>query len=112
MRRLTDKNIIKSGRRSSLPDFREPEIDIEGVDLKRTSRQAGARTGVPFTEKYTKVSQIGVPEDLSVDEERIVKKGASTFIDVFISFEPAAGAQYHEFRVAKITLDESVDNGE
>lgn len=56
-------------------------------------------------------SQIGVPSALEKVEERIVKKGPSTFIDVFIAFDAAEGAEYHEFRVSKIALDEE-ENGE
>lgn len=106
MRRISDRKIIRSGKKSDIPDFREPDVNIVGRDFSRQPKQKFARQIVEDSDNRFDKSQIGVPQALKKDEERIVKKGVSTFIDVFISFDTAPGAEYYEFRVSKITLDD------
>lgn len=106
MRRISDRKIIRSDNRSDVPDFREPDVSIVGRDFSRQPRQRFARQIIEDSDNRTDRSQIGAPQALRKDEERIVKKGSSTFIDVFISFDTAPGAEYYEFRVSKIAADE------
>lgn len=112
MKRVTDRNIVRSSRRGSFRFFRAPEAAIEGVDFSSVPGERSRPLEIPVSEKSEKINQIGVPKNLAVDEERIIKKGPSTFIDVFVSFEPADGADYHEFRVAKIPVEEELPDGE
>lgn len=112
MKRVTDRNIVRSSRRGSFRFFRAPEAIIEGIDFSSLPGERARPVELPVSEKSERINQIGVPKDLAIDEERIIKKGPSTFIDVFISFVPAEGADYHEFRVAKIPVEEEFSDGE
>jgi hypothetical protein len=111
MRRISDRKIIRSDRRSQLPDFREPDVEVSNRNFSRQARQRFARQIVEDADERADLAQIGAPSELKKVDERIIKKGPSTFIDVFIEFDPAPGAEYHEFRVSKIALDEQ-ENGE
>lgn len=112
MRRISSRKIIQSSRRSDLPDFREPDVEVANRDLSRQPKQRFARQVVDDPDPRPDISQIGAPTALQKIDERIIKKGPSTFIDVFIAFEPAPGAEHHEFRVSKIPIEELEDNGE
>lgn len=112
MRRISDRKIIKSPRRSDLPDFREPDVEVVNRDFSRQPRQRFARQVVDDPDPRPDLSQIGAPTSLEKIDERIIKKGPSTFIDVFIAFDPAPGAEYHEFRVSKIPIEDSEADGE
>jgi hypothetical protein len=111
MKSISERKLIRRGKKSSFPDFRQPEVNISGRDFFRTAQQVFARQIIENEDLRAEVSQIGVPSELQKVDERIIKKGPSTFIDVFIEFDPAPGAEYHEFRVSKIALDEQ-ENGE
>lgn len=105
MATISDRNVIKTTRLSSLPAFREPDAPIVGVDFAQQPEDSvqgnQINCAVPDRERV----EIGVPTDLMVEDERVIKKGTGTFIDVLVSFEPAPGAEYHQFRIAKITED-------
>lgn len=105
----SDRSLIRSSRKSELPAFRPLDVDVEGIDFYRDPNQdfvfrTYSDEYVPSQDAVESKSQIGFPSNLEKSSERIVKKGASTFIDVFISFDGAPGAEYHEFRVAKIPI--------
>lgn len=106
MATVSEKNIIRVPKLSALPAFREPDARVAGIDLSQSLDDSveGEALVCEVPEKF--VVEIGVPEDLQIESERVVKKGTGTFIDVVVSFEPAAGADYYQFRVAKITEDE------
>jgi len=106
MANISNRKIIVSRRRSEYPDFREPDVDVVNRDFSRARNQIFARQIIDSSDFSSDISQIGTPINLEKIEERIVKKGPSTFIDVFIEFDPAPGAEYHEFRVSKITVEE------
>lgn len=100
-----DRNIVRTKRLSSLPAFREPDSPIEGRDFSQVPEDSvegnKLNCAVPEREKI----DIGVVQDLMIEGERVIKKGTGTFIDVEVSFIPASAAEYHQFRIAKITED-------
>jgi len=106
-----DRNIVRTKRLSSLPAFREPDSPIVGRDFSQESENSvegnKLNCAVPEREKV----EIGVPQDLKIESERVIKKGTGTFIDVEVSFIPASAAEYHQFRLAKIT-EETGGSGE
>lgn len=105
MATIYDRNVVRTKKLSSLPAFREPDVPIAGRDFSQTPDESviGNQIGCAVPDRET--VEIGVPQDLRVDGERVIKKGTGTFIDVQVSFTPAPGAEYHQFRVAKITED-------
>lgn len=107
----SNRSIITYSRRSNLPPFRPAPVEIEGADFLRDpdqdfSYRPYAESTFSTEDSVSSQSQIGIPSNLQKVSERRVKKGTSTFIDVFVSFDPAEGAEYHEFRVAKIPLEQ------
>lgn len=107
-RTVYSKNVVQTSRLSGLPAFRFPEVDIEGFDTSGDSTQTNEQQDlVCLPETPPAKADIGVPTDLQVEgQPRIVKKGTTSFVDVDISFVPSDGAARHQFRIAKVILEE------
>lgn len=100
--------IVQGDRRKPEPDFRYPEVFIEGIEYAPSSDQVDEEV---FQQERRAVGfdqQIGVPRGLELDFQRRRKKGVSTFVDAFILYQPAEGAVKHEFRVSKIAGGEEI----
>jgi hypothetical protein len=110
MATIYDRNIVRTKKLSSLPAFREPGSNIAGKDFSQDPDDSVAGSQINCAVPEREKVEIGVPTDLKIEDERVIKKGTGTFIDVLVSFEPASGAEYHQFRVAKIT--EENEDGE
>jgi hypothetical protein len=105
MTTIYERNIVRTQKLSSLPAFREPENAIAGKDFSRVPNDSVEGNKLECAVPERETVEIGVPQDLKIENERVIKKGTGTFIDVRVSFIPADGAEYHQFRVAKITED-------
>jgi hypothetical protein len=105
MATVYDRNIVRTKKLSSLPAFREPDSPIVGRDFSQIPDDSVQGNQIACADPVKQKVDIGPTTDLRVEDQRVVKKGTGTFIDVLVSFVPAQGAEYHQFRVAKITED-------
>lgn len=102
------KNVVQVSRKSELPAFRFPEVDIDGLDTSGDVTQTDENVDlVCLPETPPAQADIAAPTDLQIEgSPRIVKKGTTSFVDVDISFIPSPGAARHQFRIAKVVSEE------